>query len=259
MTSLLVKFGYIGWLYTGFQKGNGSSSIEDTILKVLIDEGISDKLNSAARTDRGVSALGNVIKIETEEKPEKILGILNHEIRGMLFHSWAEAEDGMNARHCDSKTYRYILPRNMILEKEENFERIMRKFVGTHDFINFCRKDARNTVRTVNSIKFHKERGFLTIDITGKSFLWNQIRIMIAYALKNSPSDGNIDPFELDSRFPAISIPDSLILLDVFYKDKKFKKCLNRSKIETFKDMINKSSMQARIFEQFNSILKQIK
>lgn len=259
MASVLIKFGYIGWFYTGFQKGNGSLSIEDTILKVLIDERISDKLSSAARTDRGVSALGNVIKIDAEEKPEKILGILNHRIDGMLFHSWAEAEEDTNPRHCDFKTYRYILPRSMISGNEENFERIMLEFVGTHDFRYFCKRDTRNTIRTVNSIKFHKGRRFLAVDIAGKSFLWNQIRIMIAYALKNSTDSNNVDPFELDSRFPAISNPDSLVLLDVFYKDRTFKSCLNRSKIETFEHMINELSMRAQIFEQFNSILKQMK
>ncbi|EQD79614.1 tRNA pseudouridine synthase A, partial [mine drainage metagenome] len=71
--SFLIKFGYIGTCFTGFQKGNGSNSVEDSILAILKRHDISKSIRSAARTDRNVSASGNVIRLSTEMHPEKML------------------------------------------------------------------------------------------------------------------------------------------------------------------------------------------
>ncbi len=258
MKTLLLKFGYIGWLYSGFQRGNGNSSVEDCVLDALKRNCISENIYSAARTDRGVSAIGNVLRIDTSEKPEKVIGILNHEIAGMLFHSWCYAEDEMNPRHCESKTYRYILRNDLIMGHEEAFRQTMLRFVGTHDFSNFCRRDVRNPVRTVNSISFLNDSYATYIDINAKSFLWNQIRTMVAYAVSASTKMELGDPFSLTSRFPGIADARPLVLLDIFYAGLQFRRYVSRSKIDAFTRMIDESSTETQVLEQFNRILKQI-
>jgi len=256
--ALLVKFGYIGWLYSGFQKGNGNASIEGSILSVIQKNGISDGIASAARTDRDVSATGNVFKVKTDEKPEKVLGILNHEIRGMIFHGWSIATETTNPRHCDSKTYRYVMRNDLISGHKDIFKTVMLRFTGTHDFSNFSRRDVRNPLRTVNSISFQENRDTMYIDINAKSFLWNQIRTMIAYALWCASTGDARDPFSLESRFPGVAEAVPLVLLDIFYTGISFNSFLSRSKIDSFTRLIDRSAMETRILEQFSSVIKQI-
>ena len=52
----LIKYGYDGKSFCGFQRDNGDNSVENTILKILKNYGISDNMESAARTDKNVSA-----------------------------------------------------------------------------------------------------------------------------------------------------------------------------------------------------------
>ena len=86
---IAIKFGYLGWDYSGFQAGNGENSIEDTISECLGRIGTSSEIHSAARTDRGVSALSNVFTVETDLPAPRIMGSLNSMIDGMVFHSWS--------------------------------------------------------------------------------------------------------------------------------------------------------------------------
>ena len=69
--------------------------------------------------------------IESNHKPEKILGILNSEIPNMRFHSWAEVPKGFNPRHSTRKTYTYLLKCEE--GRKEPVKEILLKFVGISD------------------------------------------------------------------------------------------------------------------------------
>jgi tRNA pseudouridine38-40 synthase len=52
-------------------------------------------------------------------------------------------------------------------------------FTGTHDFSNFARK-IEGAVRVINRIEIHERDGFIIIDISAPSFLWNMVRRIAA-------------------------------------------------------------------------------
>ncbi len=251
---LFIKFGYLGWLFTGYQSSNGNSNVEDTILKVLRERKIADSLNSAARTDRNVSAIGNVIALNSEEKPEKILGILNSSIDGMIFHQHAEVAEDANPRHCDFKIYRYIIPGDTDIGPK--FKPVLRSFVGTHDFSSFCRVDNRNTSRSIKSIVVKKARDAVYVDFVAGSFLWNQIRTIMAYAIDHSFDETLEDPFQLRERYPKLVRPEPLILIDIEYSGLSFKTYSSKSKNADFRSRLMEISMKNQVLSQFASQLK---
>ena len=250
---LLIKFGYIGWLFTGYQTGNGERSVEDTILKVLRSNKLAEMIHSAARTDRGVSALSNAFAIDTTDRPSKVLGILNSSIQGMLFHSYAEVPDDFNPRYCDYKVYRYVIPAE---ESGPYLKEALRKFRGRHDFSNFCKKDERNPVRAIRSIQVRRRGGMITVDFKARSFLWNQIRTIMAYGVDNSHEITEADPFSLDSRYGRLLEPESLILYEMVYENVEFETALSLSKIRQFKSCLRTYDIRNSILGNFAGILE---
>lgn len=249
---LLIRFGYIGWLYTGYQTGNGERSVEDTILRTLRKAGIAEMVHSAARTDRGVSALSNTFAIDTTERAPKVMGILNSSIDGMLFHGYAIVPDDMNPRHCDYKTYRYYIPET---EVGPYLRKALAPFRGRHDFSHYCKMDERNPVRTIKSISVRRSSGMVSVDFKSRSFLWNQIRTIMAYAVDHSYTEEQADPFSIESRYPKLMPPEQLILKDMVYPGIEFKDSVSLSKRRQFSEVIRESRVRDTITAAFHSYL----
>ena len=251
-----IKFGYDGSKYTGFQRGNGSRSIEDAIMTVLSESGLPSEIQSAARTDKGVSASGNVFSITSEEKPEKIIGILNSGIDDMFFHSYAVVNDDFNVRHNRQKHYRYTLFGNEpVLSLAAG---TLKKFEGKHDFTNFSRRDSRNPLRTIDRIDCEIEGSLLRIDIYGKSFVWNQIRSMVEFSRFNA-SRGIIvdDPFSIEKKFPFLADPEPLVLMDIEYDGLTFRKGHSASKIKAMSRRLEQAEIEKRNLEILLSMKKE--
>ncbi|MCL4331926.1 MAG: tRNA pseudouridine(38-40) synthase TruA [Candidatus Thermoplasmatota archaeon] len=211
---LLIKFAYLGSNFTGFQRGNGTRSVEDSILEMIDKHGLGTGFRSAARTDRGVSALGNVLSLETDLKPQRVVGVLNSSVRNVTFHSYAIAGDDLDCRKCTSKQYRYVLPGDGI--DVDRFRERAQRFLGLHDFSSFCRKDGRNTVRSIDKVEVESKGGMIHVDFHSRGFLWNQVRTMVSFAAYQG-DDYPEDPFKIDGRFPYISPPWGLYLVDIMY------------------------------------------
>ncbi len=250
---LLIQFGYIGWLFTGYQTGNGERSIEDSILKVLRVNNLAEAIHSAARTDRDVSAISNSFAVDTTEKPSKVLGILNSSIKGMIFHSFAEVPDDFNPRHCDYKVYRYTIPAQ---EAGPYLKESLKKFTGQHDFSNFCKKDERNPIRTIRSIRVRKKGGMITVDFKARSFLWNQIRTIMAYGVDHSHQISQGDPFSIDARYGRLLEPEPLILTEMVYENVEFKPALTLSKIRQFNSRLRQTEIMNSILGNFAELLE---
>lgn len=250
---ILIKFGYIGWQFTGFQRGNGDNSVEDTILKVLRKTGISEEIHCGARTDRGVSALSNTFTMETDKNPSMVMGILNGKISGMVFHSYSIVPEGFNPRHCDYKTYRYILRKERV---GPYLRKSLKPFRGQHDFRNFCKMDRRNPVRTIKSIAVGSRGDWISIDYKARSFLWNQIRAITAYAVEHSFTEEQADPFSLTEKYPGLLDPEGLLLIDIVYDGIQFQDGVSVSKKKQFNSLINSYNLRNDIINNFSSLLK---
>ena len=191
--------GYIGW-----QKQKKGKSIQEEIEKSLLqlfDEEI--KLFGAGRTDSGVHAIGQVAhfdikKIKINEK--KIALAINYILRKtsnrISILKAEEVSKSFDSRFSvKNKTYLYKIfnrqIRSFLVEKRAWFvpkrlnvllmNKASKVLIGKFDFNAFRSVDcqSKSSIRSIENIKIKKNINNIEIRVVGKSFLHNQVRIIV--------------------------------------------------------------------------------
>ncbi|KAM6190912.1 tRNA pseudouridine(38/39) synthase isoform 2-T2 [Sarcoramphus papa] len=218
-----LKIAYLGWGYQGFaSQENTNNTIEEKLFEALkktrlVDDRQTSNYHRCGRTDKGVSAFGQVISLDlrsnlsegkklngheggSEGKSEgeeelRYTHILNRvlppDIRAL---AWAPVEPDFSARFsCLKRTYRYFFPCADL--DVALMHAAAQRYVGTHDFRNLCKMDVANGVvnfqRTILSAGVTwVERGgesglpdpfrLCQFEVTGQAFLYHQVRCMMA-------------------------------------------------------------------------------
>jgi tRNA pseudouridine38/39 synthase len=206
---IALRFSYMGWNYNGLAVQKGETPLP-TVEGVLIEAlnkcrlvpsaNPSDfKFSRCGRTDKGVSALNQVISLKVrsnltkEEQEDPVnddreidyVNVLNHLLPDDIkIHSIAlRPPKGFDARFsCKARHYKYLFHK-----KELDLE-LMKKaaeyYKGEHDFRNFCKIDGSKQIvnynRTVMEAQILKlDDDFYCFDLKGTAFLWHQVRNMI--------------------------------------------------------------------------------
>uniref|UniRef100_UPI0035900805 tRNA pseudouridine(38/39) synthase n=1 Tax=Myxine glutinosa TaxID=7769 RepID=UPI0035900805 len=162
-----LKIAYLGHRYQGYaSQSNTENTVEAHLFEALrqtrlVQSKEKTSYHRCGRTDRGVSAMGQVISLYLRSNMAEGLGVkpsengvartseneipyayilnkvLPYDIRIL---SWAPVPPEFNARFsCLSRTYRYVFPRGRL--DVERIAAAAQLFEGTHDFRNFCRPD----------------------------------------------------------------------------------------------------------------------
>ena len=204
MPRIKLKIEYDGTNYVGWQiQRNGVSvqgEIEDSLKKIFNQE---IKLYVAGRTDAGVHALSQVahfdverLSINTEKifralnfflkKKKNKITILESRIVNKNFHSRFSVKKkyylykilNRNTQSFIHENKVWFIPQKINIEKMKDASEF---FLGKNDLNAFRSVDcqAKSSVRTVDEIKIKKESDFIKLRVSGKSFLHNQIRIMV--------------------------------------------------------------------------------
>ena len=182
-----IKFAYDGKKFQGYARQPGLKTVEDELIKSLVKHRIINDVKesyfrSASRTDKNVSALGNVVAFNTDLSKKNILKNLS-ESSSILFYGIKEVESEFNPRFAKLRQYRYCL-KTTGLDKEKIISATA-CFTGKHDFSNFARVESfRDPIRTIDNIIFTSEDDILIIDFYAQTFLWHQIRRIISALIK---------------------------------------------------------------------------
>jgi tRNA pseudouridine38-40 synthase len=177
-----LKFAYDGSTFFGFQRQPEKLTVEGALITALEKVGAIKSsrecgYRSSSRTDRGVSALGNLISIRTSFPAESLCSAINSEMEGVWAYSAVVVPDEFNPRAARQRWYRYYLP------KADQDWKLMstysHRFVGVHDFSGYARKDKRNPMRKIDSIDISDAGMFYAIDFRAESFLWNMVRRIV--------------------------------------------------------------------------------
>jgi len=222
---VLLRVSYFGWDYMGFAtQEDAGKSIESELFAALLQTKLvrsreESNYHRCGRTDRGVSATGQVISLDLRTalmdgdgvfaqegfkgegpgKEEEIdyCTVLNRNLPPEIrVTGWAPAPrlDYSARFDCNSRTYHYYFPRASA--SLTSMQSAGQRMIGEHDFRNFCKMDVNNGVvkfmRRVDSISVdcvlqeEEEAGpfdICRVKITAKAFLWHQVRCLVAVLL----------------------------------------------------------------------------
>ena len=183
-----VKFAYDGKNFHGYARQPELKTVEGELIKFLIKYGFIEDtkesvFRSASRTDKGVSALSNIIAFNTDSSKKQILNFLCNDLSEILVFGIKEVEQDFNPRYAKLRQYSYYLPiPDLDIEK---IVTISACFTGENNFSNFVRLESfKNPVRTIDNIIITHENDFLKIDFYAQTFLWHQIRRIISALIK---------------------------------------------------------------------------
>lgn len=185
---IALLLAYDGSRYFGFVRQPDTPTVEGEIIQALTSCGLVSKLEDcwyriATRTDRGVSALGQVIALNAEREPD--LMELNSRLpEDIAFLSWTPVSSKFDPRReAVSKHYKYVceLPPGFDLELVREMAKVLE---GTHDFRCFCKREPNRP--TVASLMFAgvQAADCLSFDFVGPFFLRQQVRRMVEALLE---------------------------------------------------------------------------
>lgn len=144
--------------------------------------------SKAVRTDKMVSAAGNVFAIKlhvSEEEEKELVRRINSALpEDIIIVAYAKVDDSFNARtDCKSRHYRYFFFKEDL--NIEKMEEAAQKFFGKHDFRRFCKMQPQyeetGTVRDIfisTIVDLKNNSDFLPMayyDCKGSGFLWHQV------------------------------------------------------------------------------------
>ncbi|KAL7754498.1 pseudouridine synthase deg1 [Sorochytrium milnesiophthora] len=222
---VVFRVAYFGWLYHGYaSQAHTQQTVEHHLFQALSTVRLVDDIKAAnysrcGRTDKGVSATGNAFSVRVRSAvraPGDVelpyLTMLNRTLPDHIrVVAWAPVPDDFTARFsCTSRTYKYYFPALGLDVRA--MQQAVAKFVGTHDFRNFCKIDPNKPIRnyertileafiepahegvdsttamttamatamtTLDGTTYHYPHAFYTLTIKGTAFLWHQIRCMV--------------------------------------------------------------------------------
>ncbi|MFO8133194.1 MAG: tRNA pseudouridine(38-40) synthase TruA [Thermoplasmatota archaeon] len=221
---LAFRVAYDGSRFHGSARQPAIVTVEGAIIKRLIDMDAIEsaeeaRVQMASRTDAGVSAAGNVVAFDTDMEPDSVASGLAYGLEHVWPLCYAVVDDDFKPRHAVRKTYRYYLADEGY--DRDAMRRAARFFEGRRDMSAFARLDDRTPVREITRVAIRGD-DILTIDVVGHSFLWQQVRRMVA-ALEQV-GRGEVQPGALRDALeqPAgqdfgVAPAEHLLLLDVEY------------------------------------------
>lgn len=191
---------YDGSRYSGFARQPSKLTVEAELLRAFKLCGLYRDLTDArfrvaARTDRGVSAVGQVVALNVLGKPN--LNIINtHLPEDIGALAATEVQPDFDPRaHALEKHYRYVC------EAPSGFDshlarQAARLLEGTHDFKHFCKhEEGRPTIAELKRVSI-RGRKTLTFDFIARAFLWQQVRRMVGALLSVGTGKLSLDRLE---------------------------------------------------------------
>ncbi|MEE9409767.1 MAG: hypothetical protein V3V41_02450 [Candidatus Heimdallarchaeota archaeon] len=251
-----VKVYYDGRNYYGYQRQPNLVTIEGEIINALVDTNHIDNaeesnFRSASRTDRSVSAVGNVFAFDSKKSIiiDQINAVCSKD-KSIICWAYGEVEKNLSPKYSKWKKYWYLLPFEFIKKEAkltlEEIKNISSIFIGKHDFKLFCKVDHRNTQREIYQINIIKEMNEIIFEFIAPSFLWEQVRRIMAYILNYKTLSDNLQRTKellvIHCKAERLDImpanPSNLVLVEHLYNNIKWNE--NKKSIAMIRNKIKK-------------------
>jgi len=217
-----LKIAYDGRDFFGHQRQPDRRTVEGECLAALeaakmVKDPRESFFRSASRTDRGVSAVGNVIAFNSRLPAEAVVGAFNDRSRDVWAWAATEVSDSFHPRHALQRWYRYHIFDDVPLWP---LRRAASLFLGEHDFRAFT-SDPPETSLTIDRIDVKRSRHAILFDIRARTFRRNMVRRIVAAAIRCAT--GELTEAEIRGALGGLlrdfgmSPPEPLFLMDVRY------------------------------------------
>jgi tRNA pseudouridine38-40 synthase len=205
-----ITFAYDGTNFSGFQiqphKRTVEQTLKNAVNKIAKHPTPAIPVIGSGRTDAGVHALNQVahFDIPYHLSNDSMRKALNSILPLDILVKKAELVDSdFHARYsAHRKTYRYRVDQGEFVNPfKRNYtahfkypldmakmKAAAKDFVGEHDFTSFVASgsQAKSNVRRIEKVKIYRDEhdNEVIFEFTGNGFLYNQIRIMVAFLLE---------------------------------------------------------------------------
>lgn len=191
---------YDGTDFGGMQSQRDVRTVQD-VLEVALETVLKhrQRIVAAGRTDAGVHALGQVVRLRTKTAipEERLVPALNRVLPAdVLIRRATRCASSFHPRYdARLRTYRYRIDNRKVPDvlsrryawhirdrlNVETMQEAARAVVGTHDFAAFCSagSPSASTVRTVTQIRCRRRGGEVTVDIAANAFLYRMVRNLV--------------------------------------------------------------------------------
>ncbi len=245
MRTFLITLQYAGKAFGGWQKNPTTRSVQGEVeaaLEKLFGAAVSAE--GCSRTDAGVSALAYLArfaadtKLPTSRIPYKLNRFLPKDVQ---VTGVKEVDGSYDLQgQIEGKTYAYslyvspfllpLLNRDAVrIEPPFDLSKAKRaanSLIGSHNLTAFCTPSAENgsPVKTIRSVCLESRDERVTVKITGDSFAYNQVRILVGsiVAAGQGKIDTDLSVFFGKTRAenPALTLPaKGLVLEQVHLKE----------------------------------------
>lgn len=226
------------------QRNPGANTIEEQLLKALKTTGLISEENfirpqsmyfqRAARTDKSVSAIRQIVSLKVLESISTQIDDLNNnlpdDIRLMACRRVTQSFDAKN--YCDGRTYSYLMPSFALCPLTEiatksyrvtdeiikQFNETLQGYVGSHVFHNFTSGKSFKDDSSVRVIRYmncsepffpcdQDELEFVVVRVKGQSFMMHQIRKMIGLAIAIIKGFATEDHLKRSMEQPFMDVP----------------------------------------------------
>jgi tRNA pseudouridine38-40 synthase len=243
-----IKFAYNGQRFDGYARQPGQTTVEGELINRLIECGCIENakencFRSASRTDKAVSALGNVIAFNTTMNETDILKKVNLEENDLVIYGVARVDADFYPRYAMLRIYRYYLSKKDI--DSATIFSTASIFTGEHNFTNFARiEPGKNPTRTIDNIVLSHDDRFFILDFYAQTYLWNQIRRIISALQRVGLGKTTKEKIATALKNPTIRADfglapaEPLFLKDIIYDFKFHYDPIYKSKVKTLEKQI---------------------
>lgn len=219
MCAMMMMYSGVG--YFGMQRNEGFRTIEGDILQAMFDAQVIDEDNfkkpaqirfqRASKTDKSVSAIGQVCSIKLSDIDNNIADMINSKLPPQIriLDVFRTTKSFHAKALCKYRTYRYITPSFAFSPKETTTDdligyridsdtlnrvnSVLSNFKGTHNYHNFtsgrtpqdssCRRYLMDLTCEQPFVDDGGVNEYVAIVINGQSFMLHQIRKMVALTM----------------------------------------------------------------------------
>ncbi len=217
-----LKIAYDGRAFYGHQRQPDARTVEGECLTALAGAKVIRNANeaffrSASRTDRGVSAIGNVIAFNSSLDPEAVLGAFNDRAQDVWAWAIASVPELFHPRHAVQRWYRYHLVEPISLDA---LRAAGAAFVGLHDFRSFT-SDPLPGLLSIDHIDVGRQGDATLVDVRAQSFRRGMVRRIVSAMVGHASGEIPLEEIRqvlagAKADFGTVP-PEPLVLMDVLY------------------------------------------